>query len=72
MQYKQRLQRTEKKQKATTSNQSERLATTSGQRQITEAATRLLKTAQRYRAVQTDRAMTDDVMDLFVDQGLLL
>jgi hypothetical protein len=25
----------------------------------------------RYDAVQTDRAMTDDVMDLYFDQGLL-
>jgi hypothetical protein len=73
MLYKQRLQRTGKEEaeqsKAATSNQSVLLATTgSSPKQQRD----YLKTPQRYCAVQTDRAMTDDVMDLFDAQGLLL
>jgi hypothetical protein len=66
--YKQRLQRTEKKH----SKAERRLAISlndllrrADNRQLTEAATQLLKTAQRCRAVQTDRALMDDVIDLF-------
>jgi hypothetical protein len=72
MQYKQRLKRTEQQQLAISLNDLLRRTDNGSSPRQQRDYRRLLKTAQRYRAAQTDRAMTDDVMDALFDQGLLL